>query len=87
MAKIHNVMKRMPAILPKELQKEWLNAVSEEPDPVQQAKSLELLQPFDDDLLQWKPVYNIKKRDAFGNAPESLEPYDYSEEEGFELVE
>lgn len=76
----------MPAILPKDLNRDWLQATAVD-DPLQKASSLELLKPYDDDLLTWKPVYNIKKRDAFGNAPETLKAYDYSREEGFNLVE
>ena len=54
--------------------------------PTQKDKSLELLQPYDDSLLKHTPMYDIKKRDAFGNSPESIEEYDYSEDEEFEMV-
>lgn len=87
MSKIHNVARRMPAIIPKELHGQWLNMVVGSDDPVQKARSLEFLQGYDDSQLAYKTVYNIKKKDAAGNEPNILSPYDYSVEEDFIPIE
>jgi len=51
---IHNLKKRMPAILPAETEKEWLN------NSLSQAELSELLKPFPDDLLTAWPVSGKK---------------------------
>ena len=76
-------MQRMPAIIPKELHSDWLEAVSESPDPVMKDKVMSLLKPYDDDFLKYKTVYNIKKRDAFGNSLQTIEEYDYTGDQEF----
>ncbi len=83
LTKIHNVMQRMPAIIPKKLHADWLEAVSERPDPVVKGKAMSLLKPYDDDLLKYKTVYNIKKRDSFGNTPQTIEEFDYTGDDEF----
>lgn len=83
LSKIHNVAMRMPAIIPKDLQKEWLTSVSEEHDPVQKERTMELLHPYDDNRLTFRTVYNIKKKDAPGNEPDIIQEYDYSKDEEF----
>lgn len=85
--KIHNIAQRMPAILPKELQRQWLECVTEDDDPIQKQRSREMLKPYDDDLLKYTTVYNIKKRDAFGNTEKTLEEYDYTTDPEFVPIE
>lgn len=86
MSKIHNVAQRMPVVVPKELHSEWLNSVGVD-DPLQKQKALELLKCHNDEELNYKTIYNIKKRDAAGNEPEILTPYDYTEDEEFEPID
>jgi putative SOS response-associated peptidase YedK len=71
MAKIHNRKKRMPVILPKEQEMEWLTAGS---------GGAELLAPCPDDWLQAWPVSGlITSRTAERNVPSVQEPYSYQE--------
>jgi putative SOS response-associated peptidase YedK len=90
LTKIHNGTKRMPAILPKDLHREWLEPITEDDgktiDPVKKQKLMELIQPYDDELLAYRPVYNIRKRDAPRNQPEALQEYDYSDDLAFERI-
>lgn len=86
MKRIHNVAQRMPAVLPKELQRDWITVTNESSDLIQKQKSMALLQPYDDALLKYRTVYNIKKKDAADNAPEVLEKYEYTNDEEFSEI-
>lgn len=74
--KIHNNPKqdeaRMPVILPKEHQDEWLNT--------NDRNSLQkLLIPYPEHLLQSHTVKKLKGKDAVGNSPMAEEPYEYAD--------
>ena len=77
MKKIHNNPKlegpRMPVILPKEKQDEWL-------DPAANQMQLEsLLKPFDETLLEYRTVGKLLGKDAIGNKPEAEHKVKYQE--------
>jgi putative SOS response-associated peptidase YedK len=72
--KIHNNPKqdeaRMPVILTKEKQNEWLN--------ISEKQSLEkLLIPYSETLLKAHTVRKLKGKDAVGNSPLSEDPFEY----------
>ena len=74
MAKIHNVKKRMPVILPKEEWKHWL-------DPqLTKEQMQQMFQPCNDSNMK---AYTISKlittRGAETNVPQIKEPYHYAE--------
>ena len=74
--KIHNNPKqdeaRMPVILPKEKQDEWLNT--------NEKLHLEkLLIPYPEQLLKAHTVRKLKGKDASGNSPQSEEVFEYSD--------
>jgi putative SOS response-associated peptidase YedK len=76
MAQIHNNPKqseaRMPAILPKEKQNEWLQESNPE-------RLKELLMPFDEDRLRYRTVQRLKGKEALGNCPEATLEFYYPE--------
>jgi len=80
MAKIHNSPKlaeaRMPVILPKEVQNEWLTACNTEED---KNKLLALLQPLDDALLNYHTVHRLKGKEAIGDVAEAEKEFVYAE--------
>jgi len=81
MSKIHNNPKlaepRMPVILPKDKQDEWLTC-----NDKKQAE--QLLIPFPDKLLEYHTVRRLKGKEAVGDCPEAEEAYVYEElETGF----
>jgi putative SOS response-associated peptidase YedK len=73
LAQIHNTKKRMPVVLPKTLEREWI-------DPDRSLdKALELLVPVDDAELSAYTVSKlVSKQGADKNVPEVIEPYDYT---------
>ncbi|MEQ9414053.1 MAG: SOS response-associated peptidase family protein, partial [Cyclobacteriaceae bacterium] len=79
MSRIHNNPKmsegpRMPLILPKENEQDWLNL------SVSDAKDLEHLTiPFDDSLLEAYTVPKLKGKLAVGNTVKAIIKYDYQE--------
>ena len=74
MEKIHNSKKRMPVILSRHLENEWLNPERTEQDLV------ELMQPIDDDQMS---AYTISKlitsRTEERNVPGVMKKFDYQE--------
>jgi putative SOS response-associated peptidase YedK len=80
MSRIHNNPKaegaRMPVILPKEKQDDWLRPCRSEEDKV---KLNQLLIPFDDRQLQFHTVHRLKGKDSVGNTPEADKEYIYPE--------
>jgi len=77
MTRIHNNPKlegpRMPVILPDELADCWI-------DPAMSQKELmELLLPFDDELLTTHTVARISGKGSKGNVPEATNEYIYEE--------
>lgn len=67
MAEIHNTKKRMPVILPRKLEREWL-------DPeVDESGLKELMVPYDDSDMRAHPVSrDLTKREIDTNVPEIL---------------
>jgi len=74
MAKIHNLKKRMPLIIPREFEKEWINPELNK----EQIKAL--MVPFDESKME---AYTISKEvnnsKAFRNKPEILNEEKYAE--------
>jgi len=77
MSRIHNNPKlngpRMPVILPEELSNNWLNKSLGQQDVMQ------LILPFDDNLLTAHTVSRISGKTATGNVPEASTEIVYSE--------
>jgi len=74
MAHIHNTKKRMPFILTKEKEKEWLNS------SLSQNQITEMIKPFDDELLKAYTVSRLVsslKDDS--NIPDVQTPFEYKE--------
>ncbi len=80
MALIHNNPKnegaRMPVILPKHTQDEWLVPVKTDLD---KAKLMELVVPFQANEMNYYPVSKILGKEALGNVPEVEEMVEYDE--------
>jgi putative SOS response-associated peptidase YedK len=72
--KIHNNPKvpepRMPAILTKELQDEWIK-------PNNKRELQQLLIPFDANEMIAYPVRPLKGKNSLGNSPEVIKPFHY----------
>lgn len=81
MARIHNNPKpeagpRMPLLLPKELEKEWMKPIHEKAD----RDLIEtLVQPYDEDALETFTVKRLLGKEAIGNKPDVLKPFRYVE--------
>ena len=74
MAKIHNLKKRMPFILPRELENKWLN------ESLSKQEVEEMLLPFPEERMQAHTISKlITSRTTSPNVPEVLTPYEYSE--------
>jgi putative SOS response-associated peptidase YedK len=73
LARIHNTRKRMPVILPKEVERDWI-------DPDRQLdKALELLVPVNDTELSAHTVSKlVSKQGVDKNIPDIIKPYDYT---------
>lgn len=80
MAKIHNNPKadgpRMPVIIPKDKQNHWLMECKNEDD---KQKIISLIQPFNEELLEFYSVRRIKGKGAVGDVKEAEEKFDYPE--------
>lgn len=80
MEKIHNNPKakdpRMPVILPKEKQEEWLIPIKNEED---KKKIEKLMVPFPENLLTYYSVPKLRGEEAIGNSPKAREEYNYPE--------
>lgn len=80
MAKIHNNPKaeggRMPVILPKDKQDEWLVPINNNED---KQRITDLIQPFDSQLMSAYTVGRLKGKAAKGNVPEVGEEIKYPE--------
>jgi putative SOS response-associated peptidase YedK len=80
MGQIHNNPKlegpRMPAILSREQQNEWLQLSGAESQP----KALQaLLKPFPEDLMEFYTVRRLKGKEAVGNKPEAEKEFLFPE--------
>ena len=81
MAKIHNDPKasnthRMPVILPKDLQYDWLKPIN---DDLDKAAIQELIKPYEDEEMEAHTVGKLQGKQAVGNKPEALEEVVYKE--------
>jgi putative SOS response-associated peptidase YedK len=74
MDRIHNTKQRMPVILPREAERQWLDR-DRDVDSV-----LDMLRPYDERLMK---AYTISKkismRGVEKNVPDILEPFDYDD--------
>lgn len=74
MARIHNSKRRMPVILPKELERDWLNPVLTRDD------ILAFCQPYDEHKMEaWTISRRITDRTTPKNTEEIFRPFDYPE--------
>lgn len=81
MARIHNNPKasegpRMPLILPKAAENDWLKPIHEKAD-MDLIESL--IQPYPETALESFTVKRLTGKEAIGNIPEALKPYRYQE--------
>jgi putative SOS response-associated peptidase YedK len=81
MARIHNNPKasegpRMPLILPKSAEHDWLKPIQEKAD---QDLISSLVQPYPETQLVSFTVRRLSGKEALGNTPEALQPYRYPE--------
>lgn len=81
MSRIHNNPKasegpRMPLILSKEYEKDWLRPINTETD-----KKLinELVRSYDERELEAYTVSRLRGKDAIGNVPDAIKPFIYTE--------
>jgi putative SOS response-associated peptidase YedK len=77
--RIHNEKERMPLILPKEFKDEWL-----EHGELEKERVMDLVKPYDDDLLKARTVPPIRsnKKNGWvspGDAPEAWEEFHYAD--------
>jgi putative SOS response-associated peptidase YedK len=81
MARIHNNPKleegpRMPLILPKELEQDWLKPIHEKADH----DLIEtLIQPYDEEELEAFTVRRLRGKEGVGNKPEAVQSFRYAE--------
>jgi putative SOS response-associated peptidase YedK len=72
MAQVHNLKKRMPLIIPRELEKEWLNP------ELSQEQIKELMVPYDaGNMTAFTISKEVNSSKAFRNKPEILNPVQY----------
>jgi putative SOS response-associated peptidase YedK len=81
MARIHNNPKleegpRMPLILPKELEQDWLKPIHEKAD---QDLIETLIQPYDEEELEAFTVRRLRGKEGVGNKPEAVQSFRYAE--------
>ncbi|MBL7845544.1 MAG: SOS response-associated peptidase [Cyclobacteriaceae bacterium] len=81
MARIHNNPKaeegpRMPLILPKKLEMDWLKSINTKAD---QELFQELIQPYDENELETFTVRRLRGKEAIGNKPEAQQQFAYAE--------
>ena len=82
MAKIHNNPlreegdSRMPVILPKELEREWLKPIN---DNIDKEMIQSLIQPYPAEEMEAYPVRQLKGKNGVGNSELAKERYEYAE--------
>ncbi|PTB96347.1 SOS response-associated peptidase [Marivirga lumbricoides] len=80
MTKIHNNPKasgpRMPVILPKELERIWLNSIESKAD---MEEIQQLIRPYDEKEMVAYPVPKLRGKEAVGNSEEALSEKQYPE--------
>ena len=73
MAKIHNSKMRMPFILPKELEKEWINS------SLIQHELVDLIKPFDEHLMEAYTISSKISKSENPNDSQIQTPFEYPE--------
>ena len=80
MSKIHNNPKleepRMPVILPKDKQEDWLAPYQSDQDKIALSS---LMLPFEENMLAYFTVPRLKGKEAVGDSPEAEKLYIYEE--------
>jgi putative SOS response-associated peptidase YedK len=82
LTKLHNNPKReggdsrMPVILPKELEYEWLKPIN---DKANKELIQSLIQPLPDELMEAWPVRQVKGKKGVGNSELAVQPFKYAE--------
>ena len=83
MAEIHNSPKlkepRMPLILPKELEEEWLISIH---DKVSKEQVEALIKPYDEKFMQAWPVKAVRGKKNRPQTHDIIEPHEYGEQLG-----
>lgn len=84
MAQIHNQPKgseepRMPVIIPEGLEKKWLMDIQA---PFDREEIQDLIQPFEDSLLDSYTVPRLRGKDSVGNSPDAVIRHSYNELSG-----
>ena len=80
MTKLHNNPareegdSRMPVILPKELEREWLKPIN---DKVDKEMIQSLIQTYPDDLMEAFPVRQLKGKNGVGNSELAIQQFEY----------
>lgn len=67
---------RMPVVLPKELQRNWLYPVN---DDLDKKDIQEMIQPYPEELMAAHPVGQLKGKNGIGNQPNAMQQVDYME--------
>jgi hypothetical protein len=81
MTRIHNSPKasegpRMPLILPKTVENDWLKPINEKVD---QDFISSLAQPYGDEEMESFTVKRLTGKEAVGNVPDAIKPHRYAE--------
>jgi putative SOS response-associated peptidase YedK len=82
MTRLHNNPKReegdarMPVILPKELEQDWLKPVNDKAD---RELIQSLIQPYPEDLMEAWPVHQVKGKKGVGNSEQAIQRHHYPE--------
>jgi putative SOS response-associated peptidase YedK len=81
MSQIHNQPKgsegpRMPVIIPEGLEKKWIMKID---NPLDQEEIQDLIQPFEDSILDAYTVSRLKGKEGVGNSPNAIVRHSYSE--------
>lgn len=67
---------RMPVILPKELERDWLKPIN---NKVDKEMIQSLIKPYPDDLMEAYPVRQLKGKNGVGNTELANQPFEYPE--------
>ena len=74
MAKIHNLKLRMPVILPRELERDWLKS------DMKKEEILQFVQPYDESLMDARTISKlITSRKENPNVPAVMDRFIYEE--------
>jgi len=73
LAVIHNTAKRMPVILPRDVERKWLSPA------ITKAQAAQLLTAFPDELLEAYTVAKLDPSHMQANTPQAILPFQYQE--------